>query len=110
MSTTKLTAGMERPPFFKQKGFRVFSSMHWCLCSLPLHKRSCCKSLEEMLLDGVVNAPAIVDFFLFCSHDRLTGYTFFLLKEQSTGHVQVKNMVVLRIWSIFILFCDGCLC
>ncbi len=42
--------------------------------------RNCSKGLEEMLLDGVANVSAIVDFFppfLFCSHDHLTRSSFY---------------------------------
>ena len=50
--------------------------------------------MEKTLLDQVANILAIVFcFFCFCSRDYLTGTKVLFLKiEQSTGHVQVKNM------------------
>ena len=49
--------------------------------------RNCSKGLEDMLLDGVTNEPAIVDFFFpFCSRDCLTRNNNFIVIEQTTGH------------------------
>ena len=89
-------------------------SKHWCQSSLPQQKsfpvsigvspaflsrrasRNWSKGLEETLPDWVVNVPAIVDFFPFfsscdvCLEVKL--YYYFIKMEQSTGHVQVKNI------------------
>ena len=52
------------------------------------------KGLEETLLDRVANESAIADYFPSClHHDRLPRHSFyyyFIMMEQSTGHVQEK--------------------
>ena len=51
-----------------------------------------------MLLDGVVNESAIVNFFLFARvvvyNQKYSSYCYSIMNEQSTGHVQV------RIWHL----------
>ena len=44
-----------------------------------------------MFLDRVAKESAISDLPPFCSCDRLTGITFLLSKEQSTGVCLVKK-------------------
>ena len=68
-------------PFLKEKGFRVFSSKHWC-CVAFLSRRASTNSKtsqEDMLFDRVANMSAIVDFFPFSLRDSLTERNFLIL-------------------------------
>ena len=69
MSTTKFT---ERNPFFKEKTESLPGTVICAAFFSRIASRNCNKGLEEMLLDGVANVSAIVDFS-FGSLDHLAG-------------------------------------
>ena len=98
-------------PFSRAKGFGVFSSELWCLCSIPRQKSfgNSCKGLEEMLLAGVANKSGIVGFPPFCSHDRLTGSVFLLLFYSDRAIYWAcagKQNMVFSMYTFPVLFCD----